>query len=99
MFYGLTHKMVRRLAFEYAMNNPLRVPERWSQDKIATEDWFWGFMRRHPRLSVRKPVATGLARMTSFSKATVKAFQDKLEHVITRYSFTPEQVFNLDEVS
>ncbi|KAF2885136.1 hypothetical protein ILUMI_21038 [Ignelater luminosus] len=97
MFYGLRPKLVRRLAYDFAIKNSLKVNGRWLQDKTATEDWFCGFMRYHPMLSVRTPEATGLARMTSFNKATVKVFQDKLEQVISRYSFTTKQIFNLDE--
>lgn len=98
MFYGLTPKLVRRLAYEYATKNLRKIPEKWETDKMSTESWFTNFMRRHPRLSVRKPEATSLARMTSFNKSTVELFQNKLQEVLTRYSFTPAHIFNLDEV-
>lgn len=99
MFYGLTPKLVRRLAYEYAVKNSLNFPEGWADNECATVDWFCGFMNRHPRLSVRKPEATSLARMTSFNRATVGIFQDKLEQILSRHSFSPERIFNLDEVS
>lgn len=98
MFYGLTPKLVRRLAFEYACKNSRKIPEKWSQDAMASECWFTGFMRRHPQLSVRKPEATSLARMTSFNKTNVGSFLDKLQDVLTRYPFTSAQIYNLDEV-
>lgn len=98
MFHGLTPKMVRRLAYEYASKNAIKTPDKWTEQKMASEVWFTSFMRRHPQLSVRKPEATSLARMTSFNKTTVNAFQDKLQDVLTRYSFNSSQIFNLDEV-
>lgn len=98
MFYGLTPKLVRRLAFEYASINSRKVPNKWEVDKMASESWFTNFMRRHPKLSVRKPEATSLARMTSFNKTNVEIFQNKLQDVLSRYSFTPAHIYNLDEV-
>lgn len=37
--------------------------------------------------------------MTSFNRTTVAEFQNKLQDVITRYNFTPSQIYNLDETS
>lgn len=99
MFYGLTPKLVRRLAYEYATRNLRKIPDKWKVDKMATESWFTNFMHRHPRLSVRKPEATSLARMTSFNRSNVELFQNKLQDVLTRYAFSTDQIFNLDEVS
>lgn len=98
IFYGLTPQSTRRLAYEYAQKNSLKMPRNWEGNRMAGKDWFWNFLRRHPRLSIRKPEATSLARMTSFNATNVKTFQDKLETVIARYSFEPMHIFNLDEV-
>lgn len=97
MFYGLTPNTVRRLAYEYALSNALDMPESWKKLQSAGKDWFWGFMKRHPKLSVRKPEATSLARMTSFNRTTVKGFQDKLQRLLERHKYEPSQIYNLDE--
>ncbi|XP_072392462.1 uncharacterized protein [Diabrotica undecimpunctata] len=99
MFYGLTPKLTRSLAYEYAGRNEKKkkIPEKWELTKLASECWFTNFMQRHPRLSVRKPEATSLAGMTSFNRKNIGIFQNKLEDVLTRYSFTPAQIYNLDE--
>lgn len=98
MFYGLTPNATRRLAYEYALQNSVNMPDPWKKNKLAGKDWFWAFLKRHPKLSVRKPEATSLARMTSFNPTNVGIFQEKLGEVIGRYSFEPRQIFNLDEV-
>lgn len=98
MFHGLTPKAVRRLAFEYAHKNSLKMPDTWAINEIAGEDWFSGFMKRNPTLSIRTPEATSLARMTSFNPGNVKIFFDKLEEVISRYGFSSSEIYNLDEV-
>ena len=97
MFYGLTPKMTRKLAYQYAKQNAIRVPPTWDAREEAGEDWFSVFMKRQPSLSLRLPEATSLARMTAFNRHTVGVFFDKLEEVMKRHSFRPHQIFNLDE--
>lgn len=65
MFYGLTYTAIRRLAYGYAVKlKELKIvkilPTKWhgkvdGQAGIATVDWLYGFMRRHPDLTLRKP--------------------------------------------
>ncbi|XP_039300200.1 uncharacterized protein LOC120355656 [Nilaparvata lugens] len=97
MFYGLTPKSTRKLAYEYAKINNLQYPKTWDERKEAGQDWFSGFLRRNPNLSLRTPEPTSLARMTAFNKHTVGVFFNKLEEVIKRYNFRPNEIFNLDE--
>lgn len=97
MYHGLTPKSTRRLAYEFAEKNRLKIPEQWKANKMAGRDWFTGFMSRHLDLSIRAPEATSLARISSFNKKTVGDFQNKLQDVLTRYSFGASDIYNLDE--
>lgn len=99
LFHGLTPAALRRLAYEYALRNNVKMPKNWETPKCAGPDWLSGFLKRHPCLSIRVPEATSLARMTAFNPNTVKLFMDKLETVKSRHHFTPDRIFNLDEVS
>lgn len=49
-------------------------------------------------MSIRKPGATSFARATSFSRANLEWFQNKLHDVIRPYYFTATHIYNLDEV-
>lgn len=71
MFYGLTAKKCRELAYQYAEKNNLDFPQSWKESNQAGEDWFQGYMKRHPNLSIRKPEVTSLASMTAFNRTTV----------------------------
>lgn len=97
MYHGLTPKATRRLAYEFAEKNHLKVPDSWKANKLAGKDWFTGFLSRQSELSIRTPENTSLARISSFNKSTVGAFQAKLEKVLKRYDFTGSDIFNLDE--
>lgn len=98
MFYGLTTKKCRELAYQYAEKNNLKFPKSWKEKKLAGEDWFQGYMKRHPNLSIRKPEATSLARMTAFNRAKVRTFFDNLEGLKRQYNFQPNAIYNLDEI-
>lgn len=96
MFYGLTPLQLRRSAFEYAESN--NIPHSFNKlNKLAGKDWLYGFMARNPELSVRKPEATSLNRVTAFNKEEVRRFFENLEKVITKYKFAPTRIYNMDE--
>ena len=69
MFFGLSAKETRKLAYEFATALGKEVPATWKARQSAGEDWFSGFMRHHQNtLSVRTPEATSLSRVTSFNR-------------------------------
>ncbi|KAB0803029.1 hypothetical protein PPYR_05215 [Photinus pyralis] len=97
MYHGLTPTATRRLAYEFADQNHLKVPDSWKANKLAGKDWFTGFLTRQPELCIRTPENTSLARISSFNKSTVGIFQAKLEEILKRQEFTGSDIFNLDE--
>lgn len=97
MFYGLTPKNVRKLAFDMAEKNNLNIPQKWTSTKQAGEDWLASFLRRNPSLSIRCPEATSLARATAFNPYNINAFFDILEPVVMRLGKGGRVIFNLDE--
>ena len=98
MFYGLAPRATRPLAYEFAIRNSVDVPESWENNHSAGEDWLSAFLKRNSNLSLRRPEATSLARMTSFNKTNVTQFQNNLCDLYERYHFKSSEIYNLDEV-
>lgn len=73
----------------------LNMPDRWRQNGMAGEDWFSGFMKRNPELSIR--CAQSLSGATSFNVTNVKLLYDNLTSVMDRYKFEPKDIYNIDE--
>jgi len=82
----------RRLAYELAERNGLQHPFS-SDTKLAGIDWARGFMSRYPELSLRKPEATSMARLTGFNKIQVGRFFDLLKGQLSK----AKQIYNIDE--
>ena len=80
--------VARRLAYDYANKLQRSMPASRSENEQAGADWFSSVLKRHPRLSVRKPEAMSLCRATSFNKANVNMFFDNLSAVLERHSFS-----------
>ncbi|XP_069685007.1 uncharacterized protein [Periplaneta americana] len=97
IYYGLSSKDVRTLAYEYAVACNIKFPEKWAETKMATEDWVLSFLKRHPKLSLRTPEATSLARATSFNAHNVGLFYNNLDQLFQRHQFEGHQIWNLDE--
>lgn len=99
MFYGLSVKQTRRLAFEYAKTNLSVFPETWNTNNEAGLDWYYGFMRRNPQLSLRSPESTSIARATAFNPHSVQSFFKNYLNVMARENFQldPSRIWNLDE--
>jgi len=98
MFFGLSPKETRKLAFQFATDLGKPVPEKWKITLSAGEDWFSGFMCRHCRLiSLRTPEATSLSRISSFNQTNASLFYDNLESLYSRFHFEPQSIWNVDE--
>jgi len=97
MHYGLSTRMTRKLAFQFAGANSKRMPASWTDNAIAGVDWLHGFMTRMPQLSLRSPEATSLARSTAFNRHNIDMFFNNLNEVRSRHQYGPEDIYNVDE--
>ena len=98
MNYGLTLSDARKLAFDLAEANSVKMPPNWVREKMAGRDWISSFMKRHP-LSLRKPEGCSLARNTAFNRENVGRFYQNLKEVYEKYAAFSDgtRVYNLDE--
>ena len=67
---------LRRLAFDIAVRADMTHPFDTAKG-LAGVDWAKAFIDRHPDVSLRRPIATNLARITSFNKEAVVDFYQK----------------------
>lgn len=67
------------------------------QRNEAGKDWLYGFLRRHPTISLRKPESTSLARITAFNREEVSIFYANLSSLVEKYKFPQHRIFNADE--
>jgi len=73
LFYGLSPIQLRSAAYEYAKKSNIKHPFN-VQKQLAGVDWFYDFIRRNPEVTVRKPEATSMSRITAFNKVEVGLF-------------------------
>ena len=76
------------------------VTETWVKNNCAGKDWYYGFMDRHPDLSLRKPEKLSKARSRMTNENVLKNFYDVLEPILTSgegESMNPQFIFNCDE--
>lgn len=96
MFYGITPIELRRVAYEFAEINNIKHPFN-TDTRLAGRDWYEGFLRRFPKISLRSPEATSLNRIQGFNRQEVDLFFENLESVFQKFQFTPDKIFNVDE--
>ncbi|KAK3910370.1 ARS-binding protein 1 [Frankliniella fusca] len=103
MGYGLSVRQARELAFEIADRNreKLKIPPSWDTANIAGIEWFHGFQKRHPNISIRVPEACSIARAMAFNETNVNIFFNKLSEVRQRHAsfMDGSRVYNLDETN
>ena len=100
MFYGLNVVEFLKLVYTYAIAvGSKMIPEAWEREQSATRDWYYGFMRRHPTMSLKLPEGMSVARITAFNRTNVDLFFEVYTQAMDKYGFTPDRIFNLDESS
>lgn len=93
-FYGLTRKDLRRMALQLALKNNLNHP---FNNIMAGRKWLKLFLRRHPELSLRRPIGTSVARARGFCRDHVNNYFNLLEACFDEYNYPPDRIFNVDE--
>lgn len=97
IYHGLSPREVRRLAYQFTVENNATVPDSWTRNQQAGPDWLSSFLKRNRTISIRRLESTSLARMASFNKENVKIFFEKLKHVLDRTKVEPGDVWNIHE--
>ncbi|XP_072394742.1 uncharacterized protein [Diabrotica undecimpunctata] len=64
---------------------------------MAGWKWVRGFLKLNPRLSLRTPENTSLARAQAFNKPNICAYFTALAHILDEFQFPPENIYNIDE--
>lgn len=96
MFYGITVRELRCLAFQFAEKN--KINHRFDKNKqMAGKDWVYEFLKRNKDLSLRQPTATGIGRAMGFNKVQVEKYFNNLEELFIKFKFSPAQIYNMDE--
>jgi len=95
LFYGLTPLQFRTIAFEFAENN--KIKHNFNQQlNLAGVDWFYNFVRRNPTVTVRKPEAISISRITAFNKTEIQLFFQNLGGLMLKFKFCPTRMYNMD---
>ncbi|ESN93398.1 hypothetical protein HELRODRAFT_180928 [Helobdella robusta] len=94
--FGMTTTDVRKVAFEFAEKMKLSHPFKVEM-KMAGIDWMYGFLKRHPTLSIRKPEAINLSRLVGFNKEQVKIFFDIYLETLNNGNYNAMKIWNVDE--
>ena len=73
LFFDISITELRRLAFDLAEADGM--PHNFDKaTKLAGPDCVYGFLKRNPRINLRKPEATSLNRISAFNKVEVDLF-------------------------
>lgn len=76
--HGLSPTRLKKLVYSFAIFNSVPVPPSWVKTETAGKDWLTGFLKRNPRLSIRKPEATSQARAAGLNKVVMNRFYDQV---------------------
>jgi hypothetical protein len=97
--YALTPKLLKELTFSNARYNDIVTPSKWSTNGCAGAHWFTNFMKRHPRLTLRKPEGTSIARAGALNHPLMDNFYDQVEVLYKKHQFTDDEIFDIDETN
>ena len=96
MGYGLTVEDVRSVAYRIAQNSGRPHP---FHDGKAGRDWYEGFLRRFPSLTLRKEESLSYLRVKNANEKVIEDFFAKLAAVLARLNILskPRLIYNADE--
>ncbi len=95
-FFGLAINEVRAIVYEYVEKNAISHNFK-KEIKLAGRDFFYGFLKRHPEISMRKPEPTSLNRVLAINQEQIGEYFSNLKHILETEKLGPGQIYNCDE--
>jgi hypothetical protein len=95
--FGLTPVDVRKLAFQILEANTHLTNPFNKEKRMAGKKWYYGFLKRNPKLSLRQPENISIHRVKGFNKESVYHFFDVLETIVNENKLNGFRIFNMDE--
>ncbi|XP_018399362.1 PREDICTED: uncharacterized protein LOC108777065, partial [Cyphomyrmex costatus] len=95
-YYGISIVDLKLLAYQLA-TKLCKCPDQWQKKRIAGKKWYYGFMARHPQLTLRTPQMTSFNRIKAFSKENVEHFFGNFLEILNKTSFNGMSIYNMDE--
>ena len=92
-FFGLSIRDIRSLAYQIAEKNNLQYKFNRTM-QLAGKKWFYAFLKRHPKISVRQPKNTSINQAKGFNREAVSLFFNLLETIVRSNA---SRIFNMDE--
>ena len=94
--FPLTKSDILDITFQFCQRLGIEVKFRNGK---ASQDWWLGFRKRHPQVTIRKPQGLSIARVIHMNKPTETKFFELLEEVYNKYRVfgKPGHVYNTDE--
>lgn len=96
MGYPCDKNEIKNIVGQYVQAHNLNTPFK---NGIPGDDWYYGFMSRHPSLSFKNPELLQKARKDSRNPEVVYQFYDELKQLVHESNLEdkPFLIFNADE--
>jgi hypothetical protein len=95
-FYGLTIKDICQIVYQFADRN--RIPNTFNKELgLAGRDFVMGFLKRNPRLALRKPEPISINRIVGINRDDVNSYFTHLVEIVETNDFQGYQIYNCDE--
>ena len=98
MGFGLSRELIMNMAFTIAERFQRKHPFNLEK-RTAGRSWFEGFMKRHPKLTIRSPQPLSYCRALNSNKEVLSDFFGKLGALYGKLNLIskPMQIYNSDE--
>ncbi|XP_046350086.2 MFS-type transporter clz9-like [Haliotis rufescens] len=93
--YVYTRTDVTAIATDLAVH----LGKKSRDEKPLSLQWFYGFLKRWPDLSVKKPRSLEIQRANATSEETVTHYFNELGHIMDKFNLRtcPHRIYNVDE--
>lgn len=93
--FGLTKEQFGIIIFDFAEER--KINHRFNKEKKKAGRHFIDWFMKEFKVSLRTPESTSIARLMGFNKESVSQCFNVLRETKEKYSFQPNQIYNVDE--